>query len=475
MNYSEFLGMGAELSLIAVIILLFLYDTFLPSKCGKYFPLTAIILLTVQTLFMCLDKSGSVSLFGGMYLSLGMTKVAKIILNIGTVLVFIQAASWVKDGDMAIRRGEYYVLTLITLLGMYVMMSSQNFLLFFIGLETASLPLTALVAIEKYKQNSYEAAAKYLFYSVFSSAFMLLGLSYIYGVGGTLYYDTLALTLSVSPLLIVGLVLFIAGMGFKLSLVPFHLWTADVYQGAPTTVTAYLSVISKGAAAFAFMMALFTVFAPMSWIWSWTLYGIIVVTITVGNLFAIRQQNIKRFLAFSSVSQAGYIMLGIMAGNAYGATSLLYYILVYIFSNIAAFTVVGIIEKKSGKICIDDYNGLYKTNPKLSVVMMLAMFSLAGIPPFAGFFSKFFIFYAAVEQGYYVLVFIALLNTIISLYYYLLVVKAMFLRDNENPIEPIRSDNYTRVALMLTVAGVIFIGLASVIYDQIYNIVALAF
>ncbi|MEG1573540.1 MAG: NADH-quinone oxidoreductase subunit N [Bacteroidales bacterium] len=475
MNYSEFLGMGAELSIMAVVILLFLYDTFLPSKFGKYLPLVAILLLVAQTLFVCFDKSGQVSLFGGMYLSLGMTKVAKIILNIGTILVFIQSVSWIKDDNVSIRRGEYYILTLITLLGMYVMMSSQNFLLFFLGLEMASLPMTALVAIEKYKQNSYEAAAKYLFFSVFSSALMLLGISYIYGVGGTLYYDALAITISVSPLLIVGLVLFVAGMGFKLSLVPFHLWTADVYQGAPTTVTAYLSVISKGAAAFAFMMALFTVFASVGWIWSWTLYGIIIITITVGNLFAIRQQNIKRFLAFSSISQAGYIMLGIMAGTAFGATSLLYYILVYIFSNIAAFTVIGVIEKQSGKLCINDYNGLYKTNPKLSLIMMFAMFSLAGIPPFAGFFSKFFIFYAAVEQGYYVLVFIALINTIISLYYYLLVVKAMFLNENEAPIAPIRSDNYTRIALVLAVSGVIFIGLASVVYDKIYDIVSLVF
>ncbi|MEG1998868.1 MAG: proton-conducting transporter membrane subunit, partial [Bacteroidales bacterium] len=165
MNYSEFLGMGAELSIMAVVILLFLYDTFLPSKFGKYLPLVAILLLVAQTLFVCFDKSGQVSLFGGMYLSLGMTKVAKIILNIGTILVFIQSVSWIKDDNVSIRRGEYYILTLITLLGMYVMMSSQNFLLFFLGLEMASLPMTALVAIEKYKQNSYEAAAKYLFFS----------------------------------------------------------------------------------------------------------------------------------------------------------------------------------------------------------------------------------------------------------------------------------------------------------------------
>ena len=475
MNYSEFLGMGAELSLVVLIILLFLYDTFAPSKCGKYLPATAIILLVLQTLFIGFSENTGEQLFGGMYVNTDMTAAAKIILNIGTVLVFIQSVPWLKEDDVRIRRGEYYILTLMTLLGMYVMASSQNFLLFFIGLETASLPMTVLVAFEKYRQNSYEAATKYLFYAIFSSALMLLGLSYIYGPEGTLYFAALARTIEISPLMILGLVFFIAGMGFKLSLVPFHLWTADVYQGAPTTVTAYLSVISKGAAAFALMIALTQVFASLEQVWSWTMYAIIILTITVGNLFAIRQQNIKRFLAFSSISQAGYIMLGIMAADAYGAASLLYYILIYIFSNIAAFTVAGVIERKSGKICIDDYNGLYKTNPKLSVVMMLAMFSLGGIPPFAGFFSKFFIFYAAVGEGYYVLVLIALLNTIISLYYYLLVVKAMFLKENDAPIATLRSDDYTRTALVLTTAGVILIGLISSVYDMLFKTASLPF
>ncbi|MBR5531908.1 MAG: NADH-quinone oxidoreductase subunit N [Bacteroidales bacterium] len=480
MSYSEFLGMGAELSLMAVIILLFIYDTFTSSKVGKYLPITAILLLGIQTLYLAFGNSlglgglnDDTSLFGGMYVSTNISNVAKIILNIGTILVFTQAASWVKEDDMKIRRGEYYVLTLITLLGMYFMMSAQNFLLFFIGLETASLPMTALVAIEKYKENSYEAAAKYLFFAVFSSALMLLGLSYIYGATGTLYYTGIASELTVTPLTIVAIVLFLAGMGFKLSLVPFHLWTADVYQGAPTVVTSYLSVISKGAAAYALMVALTTAFGSGSEVWFNVLYIVIALTITIGNLFAIRQQNIKRFLAFSSVSQAGYIMLGVMSyENGFGDASLLYYVLVYIFSNIAAFAVAGAIERASGKLNINDYDGLYKTNPKLSVAMMLAMFSLAGIPPFAGFFSKFFIFYSAIETGtipMYVLVFIALLNTIISLYYYLLVVKAMFLKDNETPIATIKSDGYTKAVVFVTALGIILLGLVSCVYDYIYN------
>ena len=201
--------------------------------------------------------------------------------------------------------------------------------------------------------------------------------------------------------------------------------------------------------------------------WQAMLYGIIVVSITLANVFAIRQQNLKRFLAFSSISQAGYILLGVISGTAIGMSSLVYYILVYMFSNLAIFGVVSVIENRSGKINIKDYNGLYQTNPKLSVVMMLALFSLAGIPPFAGFFSKFFIFSAAVQQGFYVLVFIALLNTVISLFYYLIVVKAMFINKNESPVETIKSDFPVKLSLVVCTIAIVLVGLVSTIYSQI--------
>ena len=260
-------------------------------------------------------------------------------------------------------------------------------------------------------------------------------------------------------------------MGFKLSLVPFHQWTADVYQGAPTAVTSYLSVISKGAAAFSFMVILVQVFgAAYSQVWEWMLYAVIVLTITIGNLFAMRQRNLKRFLAFSSISQAGYIMLGVIAASVMGMSSMIYYVLVYIFSNLAAFGVIAAIERQTGRVTMDDYNGLFKTNPWLAFTMMLAMFSLGGIPPFAGFFSKFFIFVGACHTGsvaIYVLVLIALINTIISLYYYLLVVKAMFLRQDDCVIPTIKSHWTERTGLILCVLGIIFIGLISCIYTAI--------
>ncbi|MDE6927623.1 MAG: NADH-quinone oxidoreductase subunit N, partial [Muribaculaceae bacterium] len=295
----------------------------------------------------------------------------------------------------------------------------------------------------------------------------------VYGLSGSLYFAKIhaAITEGHSLMLITALAFVMAGMGFKLSLVPFHLWTADVYQGAPTSVTSYLSVISKGSAAFAFMVILVQAFGAIySEVWEWMLYAVIILTITVGNLFAIRQRNMKRFLAFSSVSQAGYIMLGIVAFNWMGTAALIYYILVYIFSNLAAFGVIGAIENATGKISMDDYRGLNKTNPKLAFCMMLAMFSLAGIPPFAGFFSKFFIFTSAINQGsiaIYVLVLIALINTIISLYYYLLVVKAMYISDETPVIENFRSAATEKLGLWVSIAGVMLLGIVSCFYTSI--------
>ncbi len=389
----------------------------------------------------------------------------------------IQSIKWANSEFTSVRRGEFYELILLTLLGMYFMISSRHFLMFIIGLETASLPLCALVAFDKNRYESHEAAIKYVLTAVFSSAVLLMGLSYVYGLTGSLYYADIALFCSsnMGVMMVVALAFVMAGFGFKISLVPFHLWTADVYQGAPTSVTSYLSVISKGSAAFAFLVVLTQVFGTLySAAWEWMLYALIVLTITVGNLFAMRQVNMKRFLAFSSISQAGYIMLAVIGDNAMGVSALMFYVLVYVFSNLAAFGVIGAIENASGKLLMTDYNGLYRTNPRLAFTMMLAMFSLAGIPPFAGFFSKFFVFTSALNGtesvALYVLVLIALINTIISLYYYLLVVKAMFINDSEQPIATFRSACSERLGMWICVAGIIGLGIISYFYNYLLTI-----
>ena len=266
---------------------------------------------------------------------------------------------------------------------------------------------------------------------------------------------------------IMALVFFISGLFFKISLVPFHLWTADVYEGAPTNVTSYFSVVSKSAAIFVLMTMLFKVFANFVNEWESILFWVIIITITTGNLFALRQKNLKRFLAFSSISQAGYIALGVISGTSWGMTTVLFYIFVYLFSNLAAFGVISAIENRTDKINIQDYKGLYQTNPKLSFVMMLALFSLAGIAPFSGFMSKFFIFSAATQQGYYVLVIIAVVNVVISLYYYLMVVKAMFIDKNDDPIPALRTDSWNRASLVICTVGIIFVGHLGFLVDFI--------
>ena len=475
MDFSQFLVMRQEIGLLAVFLLVFLFDTFLSKKSQSFLPVTACILFTIYTIAGCFVAEPGTA-FGGMYETSSITSAIKIILNIGVIIVLLQSCKWANSEFQIMRRGEFYELMLITLFGMYLMISARHFLLFVIGLETASLPLAAMVAFDKKRYESHEAAVKYMFTAIFSSAVFMMGLSFVYAMSGSLYFGDIATQIMYngSTLLVLAIAFVIAGMGFKLSLVPFHLWTADVYQGAPTSVTSYLSVISKGAASFAFLVIMMQVFGSVySQIWEWMLYALIILTITVGNLFAIRQKNLKRFLAFSSVSQAGYIMLGIISANTLGLASLMFYILVYIFSNLAAFGVISAIENNTGKVGIDDYNGLYKTNPKLAVVMMLAMFSLAGIPPFAGFFSKFFIFTAAVEPGtvsLYILVLVALINTIISLYYYLLVVKAMFINPEEPVVPAFKSACTERLAMTICIAGVILLGLLSCVYTYLFDI-----
>lgn len=472
MDYSQFLYMREELSLIAVLLFLFVADLFMSpdahkttgrAKLNTMLPVFVFVLHTVVNLM----PRQAADAFGGMYHYESMHTIIKSVLNIGTLIVFLMAHEWMKRDDTSFKQGEFYLLTLSTLFGMYLMISAGHFLLFFIGLETASVPMAALIAFDKYRHHSAEAGAKYILTALFSSALLLFGLSMIYGTAGTLYFDDLPAHITGNPLQIMAFVFFFSGMAFKLSLVPFHLWTADVYEGAPSTVTAYLSVVSKGSAAFVLLTILIKVFAPMIHNWQEALYWVTIASITLANLFAIRQQNLKRLMAFSSISQAGYIMLGVIGGTAQGMTALVYYVLVYAVANLGVFAVITIVALRSHKFTLEEYAGLYKTNPKLAFLMTLCLFSLAGIPPFAGFFSKFFIFMAAFNAGFHLLVFIALINTVISLYYYLLIVKAMYITPSENPIPAFRSDRCTRAGLALCTIGILMLGILSMVYEYI--------
>ena len=489
MNYSEFLKMIPEAFLVLSLLIVFVADFCLSKTKVKGYTmqfLTVGMLVVSAAATLLLAKPESA--FGGLYVTSAAVNVMKVILAVGTVIVCIMAQPWIQRSAMKLE-GEFYMLIISTLLGMYIMMSSGNFLLFFLGLETASVPLACLVAFDKWKQNSAEGAAKYILVATFSSGVMLYGISFIYAAAGTLYFDDVAAALTAlmdgqivetacgatafqSPALaIMGMVFFFSGLGFKISLVPFHFWTADTYEGAPTPVTGYLSVISKGAAAITLCIILMKVFEPLIYYWEYLLYIVIVLSITVANLFAIRQSELKRFMAFSSISQAGYIMLAVVGNSQMGVAALTYYVLVYVVANMAVFTVINVVEQNNGgRTDMAAYNGFYQTNPKLSFLMTLALFSLAGIPPFAGMFSKFFVFMAAAEQGSaaaYFVVFVALVNTVISLYYYLLIVKAMYITKTDSPLPTFKSDLNTKVAMAICTVGVMLFGICSCIYEWI--------
>ncbi len=475
MNYGQFLNMIPEALLVLALIIVFFADFCLHKserKVGVLGKLTAALLLC-QTIM--LTTVGPAEAFGGMYVAGQAAQVMKLILTFGTFIVVVMAEPWLEN-EARRYAGEFHLLVLSTLLGMYIMMSSGSFLIFFLGLETASVPMACLVAFDKFKKQSAEAAAKYILLATFSSGVMLYGISFIYAATGTLYFNDVATALGnrymFSPLQLMGLVFFFSGLAFKLSLVPFHLWTADTYEGAPTPITGYLSVCSKGAAAFAALVILVKAFGPMIDYWEYMLYVVIVLSITIANLFAIRQSELKRFMAFSSISQAGYIMLAVIGGSQTGMASLMYYILVYVVANMAVFTVISTVEQNNGGATkMSDYDGLYQTNPKLAFLMTLALFSLAGIPPFAGMFSKFFVFMAAAEQGSfwaYFVVFVALINTVVSLYYYLLIVKAMYIKPSDSPLPTFKTDVNTRVALAVCTAGIVLFGICSCIYDYLF-------
>ena len=412
--------MVPEFALVVSLLIVFCVD-FICPRCGtdrtKMMNILASLLLVGTAVVSA--TSEPTSAFGGIYVTSQAINVMKAILAFGSLIVVVMANPWVEKNWK--HAGEFYMLIISTLLGMFVMMSSGSFLMFFLGLEMASVPLACMVAFDRDRKESAEGAAKYILVATFSSGVMLFGISFIYAATGTLYFDDVATVVTGSPLCIMGLTFFFSGLGFKISLVPFHFWTADTYQGAPTPVTGYLSVISKGAAAITLCTILMKAFAPMVEYWNYMLYIVIVLSITVANM--------------------------------------------------AVFTVINVVEQNNnGRTDMAAYNGFYQTNPKLSFLMTLALFSLAGIPPFAGMFSKFFVFMAGVQNGdpmAYAVVFIALVNTVVSLYYYLLIVKAMYITKTDEPLPTFQSDSSSKIALAVCTAGIALFGVVSCIYEWI--------
>lgn len=460
-----FILMKPELLLLAMILIL------LVLKLGKGMSNQAMLSL-VQVMLLINLLAGFVfntegSLFDGMYQTNALLVLQKNILNGGMLMIALLFTDWFRQCK---HLSEFFILMLSSLLGMFYLVSSGNMLMFYLAMELVSIPAAALVNFHLENKLSSEAGMKMILSSAFSSGILLFGISLIYGTTGTLRFAELPALYDGSNLQIMAFVFFFVALAFKLSVVPFHLWTADVYQGAPVVVTSFLSVVSKGAIAFVLIAVLYKVFAPLSVIWYWMIVALAILTMITGNLFALRQQNIKRFLAFSSIAQVGFILVGISGQGPEGTASVMYFILIYLFSNLAAFAVADLVSVHTGKETIDDYKGMYKGNPFLVWMLALALFSLAGIPPTAGFFGKLFLLSSGALRGNYVFIGIAAINMIISLYYYLRIVRAMFMDKNEQPIPALAIPVTTRVALWLCGAGIVAVGMIGWIYDHIQGV-----
>lgn len=454
--------MKSELAVTVIIFLLLFIKIGKGMKNETLLSFIQVLLLINFIGSFFFNESGN--LFGDMFYTTPLIAFQKSILSLGVYIISLVCADWLKKTP---HLPEYFILMLSALLGMFFLISSGNLLIFYLALELSTIPVAAMANFDLAQKRSSEGAMKMILSSAFSSGILLFGISLLYGATGTISFPAITEQLNNTPLVILAFVFIFTSFAFKLSIVPFHFWTADVYEGSPVATTAFLSVISKGAVSFILITTLYRVFSPLQETWYILLIALSIVTMLIGNLFAMRQQNMKRFLAFSSIAQVGFILAGMSSYSYIGITSVVYFILIYLFSNLAAFGVVAVIADKTGKENIDHYKGLYKTNPFLSWVLALALFSLAGIPPTAGFFGKLFLLTSAGSKASYWYIIVAALNMIISLYYYLRVVRAVFMDKNEQPVEKLALSPSVKLGLIICGVGIVVVGLLSWLFDHI--------
>lgn len=458
--------MKSELVVTAIIFFLLFIKISRGIKNELLLSLIQVLLLINVIFAFFFNEEGN--LFGDMFHTNALVVFQKSILSLAVYLISLLCSGWLRKSQ---HLAEFFMLMLSALLGMFLMISSGNLLIFYLSLELATIPVAAMANFDLEKKRSSEGAMKMILSSAFSSGILLFGISLLYGATGTISFAEIPQHLDPSSSLqILAFVFLVAAFAFKLSVVPFHLWTADVYEGSPIAAASFLSVVSKGSVAFIFMSALYKVFQPMQEVWYTMLVILAVITMVIGNLFALRQQNIKRFLAFSSIAQVGFILVGMSSNDNSGITSVVYFVLIYVFSNLAAFGVASVISESSGKENIDDYKGLYKTNPFLSWILALALFSLAGIPPTAGFFGKLFLLTAGGSKGSYWFITIAALNMIVSLYYYLRVIRSVFMDRNDKPIDKIKPGSPEMLGLIICGAAIVLVGFMSWLYDYIHSL-----
>lgn len=453
-----------EIALIVLAFILMIVDmSGKEEKKGNLNLISLIGFITVFVLVIFFGKpDGTESIWGGMLRSDWMSYTFRLIFTAGAALTVIFSRGW----ESVHKRGEFYALLTISTLGMTLMSAAGNIIMLFLAIETASIPLYILAGFSKTDEKSVESGFKYLLFGAATSSVMLYGLSLLYGFTGTTDLYEMAAVIGaggVAEIPLIGtILLLLVGFGFKISIFPFHFWAPDVYEGAPTPVTAFLSTASK-AAGFAVLIRVFLVAFPdsaASETWQ-SLFAILAaITMTFGNLVALRQKNIKRMLAYSSIAHAGYILMGLASGTELGLNAMVYYIAVYVLTNLAAFGFVIVYSKKFGTDNIEDYAGLSRRNPYLAYGMMFIFLSLGGIPPLGGFIAKTLVFASAVEAGLIWLAFIGVINAVIALYYYLTVLKYVWVYRQDGDEEPMKIDRVQGTVLFLSVVVVSIIGIA---------------
>lgn len=450
-----------SLELWATIILVSLValEITLPKDIKKqYIGNLSIISLCGLLLFWLTQKGLSGTTFNGMFVMDSLAWFFKAFFLIAMIFIFAMAQYFFKSDKE--QRNELYLLLWLALLGMLFVASSADLLLLFIAIEMLTISLYVMTAYLKTDKLSIEAGMKYLILGALSSGFFLYGMSFIYGVTHSTRFDAIqffASTHAITPLALLGMVMIVAAVGFKIASVPFHMWVPDVYQGAPTPVTALLSVGSKAAGFIIMLRLFFQIFSPWATSWGLTLAILSALTMTYGNLVAMFQTNIKRLLGYSSIAHAGYLLMGIASGTFIGAAAVNLYLLGYLFTNLAAFLVIILFSTVVKSDNISDYAGLAKRSAFLAVAMLLALVSLAGLPPLAGFFGKFTLLMATVNSGWLWLALIACANIVVSCYYYLMVAHRIYIAEPSSS-EVITIPSHMRLLLITSMVAIVLMG-----------------
>ena len=450
-----------EIALLVLAGIVLFTDLFLPQERKRalgWLIAIGLVAILFVSMFYARPTGESELIWGGMLRDDWLSFVFRMIFIFGAAVTVLFSIGI----EILERKGEFYILLLASTLGMNLMASSANLIMLYLAIETTSIPLYVLAGFLKGDDKSVESGFKYLLFGAFTSTIMLYGFSLLYGMAGSADIYQLAISIKAGEIpagmLVVSLFLVLIGFGFKVSIVPLHFWAPDVYEGAPTPIAGFLSTASKAAGFAVLVRVLLAVFPDVASIWSTLATILAVASMTLGNTLALAQKNIKRMLAYSSIAHAGFILMGVAAVTEFGITSVVFYLGAYLLSNLAAFGVVAIFWRVVGSDEIEAYAGLSRRKPWLALAMLVALFSLAGMPPLGGFMGKFLVFAAAVDAGLIWLAVIGVLNAIIGLYYYLIVLKFVYLKRSDDEDKPLPISSASAIALAVCVIGIVLVG-----------------